>query len=165
MSFYQSKQENGTDDAAMLFRCLLEGRYAEASLLMPVLENTAAPDVLFNMALVCRRLENEQRAVSFLERALVALRRLSAEGRRSSPVTYTRLRAAEIENAVFAPMSAEYVRAFPAQVKENILLTLIACYTSLDMPNKADALAVGLTDPIFTEFKTNLRENQKHGSV
>jgi Flp pilus assembly protein TadD len=154
----EEEQSSDEQNAHLLLTCMLDGRWAEAALLLPeLLEEENQPDVLFNAAIVYLRADTPERALDQLEQALAALERTRHSPRSAKGVIYRALRAKEIADFSYLnPVRASQIEHFSAIVNENILLALSDVALKCGLTSRAAAYAASLVGEEFNDFKARI---------
>jgi hypothetical protein len=154
-------------------RLITQGRYAAAfKLLLPLRSAETAlppdlcPSLYVNYALCLIAAEEHAQAVTELEKALEAQKRLVPAGLSPGPAvvsaehtaTWQKLRNAEMLNgACIRPFLPGYPRKFPREAREDIIATLIGVCERYGMEEKARTLRAALAGPEFEEYKRRRR--------
>jgi hypothetical protein len=144
---------------AAAFKLLLPLRSAEAAL-PPDLR----PSLYVNCALCLIAAEEHTQAVTELEKALEAQKRLGPAGFLPGPAgvpaehtaTWQRLRGAEVADGI-RPFPPGYPRRFPREAREDIIAALIGAYERCGMAEKARTLCAALAGPEFEDYKRRRR--------
>ena len=169
----------GGEEEILSFSALLinQGRYAAAfKLLLPLRSAEAAlppdlrPSLYLNYALCLVAAEEHTEAVTELEKALEAQKRLAPAGLppglagvpAEHRAAWQKLRGAELIGAAgladhIRPFPPAYPRKFPREAREDIIAALINACERCGMTEKARTLCAALAGPEFEEYKRRRR--------
>ena len=147
--------KNNTSELAEY--CINQEKYLEALIILKNITQEDRPDIFFNTALCYINAENYEMALTYLLKALPAVKKytpaLPDVFKKNLP-EYVKMRIAQIDNKMYTkPMSLDYIKKFTEITKENITLNLIDIYLKLGLADKAEGLLNALTGEEFTEYK------------
>ena len=150
-----------------------QGRYAAAfKLLLPLRSAEASmppdlrPSLCFNFALCLIAAGEHAEAITELEKAMDAQKRLVPSGFPPGPAAvsaehtavWQKLRGAETLSGVcIRPFLPAYPRRFPREAREDIIAALIGACERCGMAEKARALCTALAGPEFEEYRRRRR--------
>jgi tetratricopeptide (TPR) repeat protein len=164
MSFNKSSADafGGKQDPeriASAIKFFRQGRKAQAFLILSAAGTDKDPVARFALGLCHFHAGDLPMAISCFEQALQLLKVMPARPQGSAENTdaYLKLAVAQIEDKNYlSPIDADFCMFFPKASEQIVILALIEAYLQMGMLEKAQQLSLGLTGPVYEEYKKKL---------